>query len=128
MLNLKIKQVCTALAISTALLSAPTVSTAGEQSAKTLEEGKKLAFNRSQGNCLACHAMKGGNLAGNIGPALIAMKARFPGAKGKQELYDIVYGKVSRVSKDVSMMPPFGTHGILSDEQIHKIVEYIYTL
>lgn len=128
MLKFKVKHVCTALAISTALLAAPVTSMAAEPGAKALEEGQKLAFNRSQGNCLACHAIKGGKQAGNIGPALIAMKARFPGKAGKQELYDIVYGKVSRVPKDISMMPPFGAHAILSDEQIQKIVDYIYTL
>ena len=31
-------------------------------------EGEKLAFNRSKGNCIACHAIKGGSSVGNIGP------------------------------------------------------------
>ncbi len=129
MLKFKVKQICTALALSTAFIAAsPATTMAAEPTAKALEEGKKLAFNRSKGNCLACHAIKGGKLAGNIGPALIAMKARFPGKAGKQELYDIVYGKKARVPKDISMMPPFGEHAILSDEQIQKIVDYIYTL
>ena len=43
-----------------------------------LAKGKELAFNRKKGNCLACHQIEGGTLAGNIGPPLIAMKARFP--------------------------------------------------
>ena len=32
-------------------------------------EGEKIAFDRSKGNCLTCHEMKGGTLAGSIGPA-----------------------------------------------------------
>ncbi|MCK4676092.1 MAG: c-type cytochrome, partial [Gammaproteobacteria bacterium] len=43
-----------------------------------IAKGKKLAFDRKKGNCLACHQIEGGTLAGNIGPPLIAMKARFP--------------------------------------------------
>lgn len=125
MFKFKVKHVCAALAIAGALVTAPMTSMAAEPSAKTLEEGKKLAFNRSKGNCLACHAIKGGNQAGNIGPALIAMKLRFP---DKSKLYDVVYGKIAKVPKDVSMMPPFGEHEILTDEQIQKIVDYIYTL
>ena len=44
----------------------------------SIAEGKKVAFDRKKGNCLACHMMSDGALPGNIGPPLIAMKARFP--------------------------------------------------
>ena len=58
-----------------ALSFAPQLAAADEQ---VLAEGKKIAFDRKKGNCLACHHIEGGDLAGNIGPALVAMKARFP--------------------------------------------------
>jgi sulfur-oxidizing protein SoxX len=29
---------------------------------------------------------------------------------------------------DASMMPPFGRHGILSEQEIDAIVDYLYTL
>ena len=43
-----------------------------------MAEGQKLAFDRSKGNCLTCHAIKGGTLPGSIGPlgALRALRAR----------------------------------------------------
>ena len=37
-----------------------------------IAEGKKLAFDRKKGNCLACHMIDDGELAGNSGPPLIA--------------------------------------------------------
>ena len=52
--------------------------TAGAADAADLEKGKQLAFDGKKGNCLACHQIEGGTLAGNIGPPLVAMKARFP--------------------------------------------------
>ncbi len=39
---------------------------------------EEVTFGRKAGNCLACHMIPGGNLPGNIGPPLLAMKARFP--------------------------------------------------
>lgn len=124
-MNSKMKQLLTALAISTAVVAAP-VSTvqAAEKAASSIEEGKKLAYSRSKGNCLACHMAGEGAMPGNIGPALIAMKLRYP---DKQKLVDKVWGKPGTQVQD-SMMPAFGRNGILSDSDINKIVDYIYTL
>lgn len=124
MLKTKMKQLATAFALTTAMVAAPVVAYAADEGASRVEEGKKLAFSRSKGNCLACHAIQGGNLAGNIGPALIAMKLRYP---DKQKLYDKVWGKPGTLVPN-SMMPPFGKNGILTDEEISKIVDFIYTL
>ena len=33
-------------------------------------DGQKLAFDRSKGNCLTCHEIKGGDAPGNVGPPL----------------------------------------------------------
>lgn len=91
--------------------------------ASAVEDGKKLAFNRKKGNCLACHAIKGGKLAGDLGPPLIAMKARFPDkAKMRAQIWD------STRNNPNTTMPPFGRHKILSESDINKIAEYIYTL
>lgn len=89
----------------------------------TIAEGKKLAFNRKKGNCLACHMIAGGSLPGDIGPPLIAMKARFPDkAKLRAQIWD------STAANPNSIMPPFGKHFILSDSEIDKITDYIETL
>ena len=88
-----------------------------------IEEGKKLAFDRKKGNCLACHMMDDGELAGNNGPPLIAMKARFP---NRQDLFDQIWDPTKNDPN--SFMPPFGKHGAISKTEINKIIEYLYTL
>lgn len=86
-------------------------------------EGKKVAFNRKKGNCLACHKIKGGELPGNIGPELIAMKARYPDkAKLRSKIWD------ATVTSPNTIMPPFGKHKILSEKELDLVVEFIYTL
>ncbi len=121
----KMKHLLAALAISGFVISTPITATAAEPSAATIEEGKKLAFSRSKGNCLACHAIKGGSMPGNIGPALVAMKLRFP---DKQKLVDKIWGTPETQTVPNSMMPPFGRHGILTDDEVNTITDYIYTL
>ncbi len=114
-----------ATAVAATMLSAPAISAAADTAnAKVVAEGKKIAFSRSKGNCLACHMIKGGSLPGNIGPALIAMKLRYP---DKQKLHDKIWGKPELEVK-YSAMPPFGRNVILTDDQINKVVEFIYTL
>jgi len=97
------------------------IVSAAEMSA--VEEGKKIAFHRQKGNCLACHKIAGGSLAGNIGPALVNMKARFADkAKLRAKIYD------ATDSSPNTIMPPFGKHKILSKSELDKVVEFIYTL
>lgn len=88
------------------------------------KKGKEIAFGRGAGNCLACHQMKGGNLAGNIGPALIAMQARYP---EREDLVAVLQDPRDKFG-DQTIMPPFGANKILSDEEISNIVDYLYTL
>lgn len=88
------------------------------------KKGKELAFGRSKGNCLACHQIQGGNLAGNIGPALIAMKARYP---DREELKKVIYDPRDKFG-DQTIMPPFGANKLLSEEEIEAITDYILTL
>lgn len=111
-----------ALVAGVALLLPPTQSVA-EEAQSTVELGKALAFDRKKGNCLACHMMQDGNLAGNIGPILIAMKQRFPDkAVLRAQIWD------STVKNRGSVMPPFGRNRILTDEEIDLITDYVYTL
>jgi sulfur-oxidizing protein SoxX len=96
-------------------------NTAGSQT--RVEQGKALAFGRKQGNCLACHVMKGGTLPGNVGPALSGMKARFPDHK---TLFNHVWNEAQY--NPMTVMPPFGRNKILSKQEIQKIVDFLYTL
>lgn len=112
---------CATLVLSLAL-TLPV--TANEQvDPQLLAEGKAIAFDRKKGNCLACHMIDDGSLPGNSGPPIVAMKARFPTqADLRKQVWD------ATVRNPMTLMPPFGKHGILSDDEIDKIVAYIYTL
>lgn len=119
-----VKTAGSALALASALALLPASGQAAEGEAQSVvEQGKAVAFDRKKGNCLACHQMEGGSLPGNIGPPLIAMKARFPDkAKLRAQIWD------STKSNPNTIMPPFGRQQILSESDIDKIVEYVYTL
>lgn len=104
----------------------PLVANSAEMSAA--EEGMKIATNRKKGNCMACHKIAGlkGKAAeshGNIGPALINIKARYP---DKKKLHDFIYDAQSKNPNTI--MPPFGKHKILTADELNKVVEYVYTL
>lgn len=108
--------------LGTLLLGA--ISPANAEGAKSAaEKGKEVAFNRKTGNCLACHAMDDGSLPGNIGPPLVSMKLRFP---DKAILRDQIWD--STVKNPNTIMPPFGRHQMLSEEEVDWITEYVYSL
>ena len=88
-----------------------------------VQEGKKLAFDRKKGNCLACHMIDDGELAGNSGPPLIAMKARFP---DREVLFNQIWDPTK--NNPNTFMPPFVKHGAITKDEINKIIEYLYTL
>ncbi|MCH9705028.1 MAG: sulfur oxidation c-type cytochrome SoxX [Proteobacteria bacterium] len=95
--------------------------------ADSVAEGNEIAFKRKGkagvGNCLACHAIAGGNAPGNMGPPLVSIKARFPNRDDlRQRLYDPTQ------FNPISAMPPFGKHGILTEAEIEKVVDFLYTL
>ncbi len=90
------------------------------------DTGKDIAFDRSRGNCLACHAMPGvpdAVSAGTIAPPLIAMKARYPDrAKLRAQIWD------ATVNNPHTSMPPFGKHKLLTEEEIDKVTDFIQGL
>jgi len=102
-------------------LIAPITANAADDAA--IAKGKELAFDRKKGNCLACHQIEGGSLPGNIGPPLVAMKARFPDFnKLKAQITD------ARKANPNTIMPPFGPHSILSGSEIDEVAKFIHTL
>ena len=95
----------------------------GIASADAIEDGKKVAFDRKKGNCLACHMIPGGSLPGNIGPPLVAMKARFPDkAALRAQIWD------ATAKNPNTIMPPFGKHQILSEQEVDLVTEFIHSL
>jgi L-cysteine S-thiosulfotransferase len=103
------------------LIALPAVAQPGKG-----ETGKDIVFNRSKGNCLACHgfpALTDAEQTGNSGPPMIAMQARFPDkAILRARIWD------ATVSNPRTFMPPFGKHQVLSEEEIDKVVDFIHTL
>ena len=98
-------------------------SSYADSSADIVAEGMEIAVDRQKGNCLACHIMGDGEFPGTMGPPLIFMQQRFPDkAILRARIYD------ATAANPNSMMPPFGRHGILTEEEVDKITEYIYTL
>jgi L-cysteine S-thiosulfotransferase len=89
--------------------------------------GAKLVADRTRGgSCLACHVMgQAGNadLPGNVGPDLSEI-----GKAGVDDetLFNFVYD--ARVYNPDSVMPPWGTHGLFSDQDIGHIVAFLKTL
>lgn len=94
---------------------------AAEGSSPAPSKGEELAFDRSKGNCLSCHAIKGGDLPGTIGPALTNLKSRYP---DKADLAALIFDETKR--NPLTVMPPFGRNLILSKEEISEIVDFIY--
>lgn len=96
---------------------------AEEMAATAIAKGKAVSFDRKKGNCLACHAMDDGALPGNIAPPIVSMKLRYPDkAKLREQIWD------ASIRNPNTIMPPFGRHQLLSEEEIDNITEYVYTL
>jgi len=110
-------------AVAGALVLTSFPAAAADGASSVVEKGKVAAFDRKKGNCLACHTVDDGTLPGNIGPPLVAMKARFPDkAKLRAQIWD------ATVVNPNTIMIPFGRNKVLSEEEIDQVVEYIYTL
>lgn len=114
------------LSIASALLVSVSLSTSvslAAESGSNIEQGKKLAFDRPKGNCLACHMIKEGASPGNIAPPLVVMKTRFPDKKVlKDQIWD-----ASKRNPETSM-PLFGRYEILTESELDKVVDFIYSL
>lgn len=102
------------------MVVAPSALAAGDD---RVALGREMAFDRAKGNCLACHRIEDGELPGTLGPPLLAMQLRFPDrAVLKQQICD------ATIRQPDSRMPPFCRHGILTEEEVDLIVDYLYTL
>jgi len=126
--------VSAAAVLAGSLISSPTAMAQGSApSAKVCKDkenppkdvtvqGGCVAVDRKKGNCHSCHMIKGINY-GNIAPPLVSMKNRFPDkAKLRAQVWD------ASLANPNTVMPPFGKHGILSEDEIDKVVEWLLTL
>ncbi len=98
----------------------------GNANDSRVDEGRRLAHDFDKGNCLACHAAPSDPQAvtkANIAPPLVAMRARF---SDREALRSQIWDAAKR--NPDTIMPPFGRHLILSDDEIELIIDYLYTL
>lgn len=115
--------VALAAALATALVGGGLPLLASAADSDMAAFGKQVAFDRRKGNCLACHMMDDGVSPGDIGPPLIAMKARFPDrATLREQVWD------AQLANPGTRMPPFGKHQVLSEQEIDAVVDYLLTL
>jgi L-cysteine S-thiosulfotransferase len=98
-------------------------SLVGEELDIRISQGQAVAFDRSAGNCLSCHAISGGELPGEIGPPLVEMKLRYP---DRAVLRSQVWDAADR--NPDTIMPPYGRHNILTEEELDLVVDFIHSL
>jgi sulfur-oxidizing protein SoxX len=99
------------------------VTAAAEPTPEAIEEGRVIAADRKRGNCYSCHQAVGAELAGNVGPPLIMMQARYPDR-------ETLYGQIAdpRTRNPNTVMPPYGAHGILTERELNRVVDYLLSL
>ena len=83
-------------------------------------KGKQIAQARDRGNCLACHVMPGGSQPGSRGPDLSHFGST---GRGAAEAYAMVFDM--RTVNPETLMPPFGTNEILTDQELRDVVAFL---
>jgi sulfur-oxidizing protein SoxA len=87
--------------------------------------GRTLFMDRAKGPCTGCHLVPGNDVwpAGSVGPDLSTVADRkLPDAYLYQQLWD------PRVTLPNSVMPPWGTQGLFTPEELVHLVAYLQTL
>jgi len=91
--------------------------------AERIKEGQAIAYDRSAGNCLSCHLVLGAELPGNVGPPLIQMKLRYPDRNAlTSQISD------AALTNPNTVMPPYGRHNILTEEEIELVVDFVLSI
>jgi len=121
----------TAIAIGVALSAVPliglwsggaTAQPAQPAAAPAAMPGEALSFDRSKCNCLTCHEIRGCDAPGIVVPPLADMKNRYPDRKA---LAAIIFDETKR--NPLTVMPPFGRNLILTNQEIEKVINFLYT-
>lgn len=121
-MELRVKPLAMAVMVIAAF-STMTMPHAVAGDAKLIKKGKEVAENRKKGNCFGCHSYAGAVLPGNGGPPLVAMKARYPDkAKLRAQIWD------PTAKNPNAAMPPMGKHGVLTEEEIDAVTEWVHSL
>jgi len=88
------------------------------------EIGRKLAYDRDKGRCLVCHVLGAdGEQPGTVGPNLSLY-----GASGRERAYTFQRIWDARLLNPATVMPPFGSSGLLSEHEVAHITAYLHSL
>jgi sulfur-oxidizing protein SoxX len=87
------------------------------------EEALALMLSKEKGNCVTCHEFEGASQTGNIGPKLANIASKYPDIK---QLQTYLWNPLQKNPNTI--MPPFGKHSILSEDEIETISKFLQTL
>lgn len=85
-----------------------------------VNRGREVALTRPIGNCIACHVLKDGEQPGSRG---LPLDKYGTWGRTDAETYTLVWDM--RLRNPDTVMPPMGTNGVLTDQQIRDVVAYL---
>jgi sulfur oxidation c-type cytochrome SoxX len=85
--------------------------------------GRELAMRPDKGYCIACHALPGEEWPGTVGVNLA-------GYQQHRNADELVFQQIfdARVFNPNTVMPPYGTFGILTEQELRDLVAYLQSL
>lgn len=90
-----------------------------------VERGREVINNRKKGGgCVACHIIPGFPLPGDVGPSLV----NHAKTSGRTREWLLNYVWDPRIEKPNTVMPPWGTNGVLTKQEIADAVAFLLTL
>ncbi len=88
-----------------------------------ITRGREIATASARGNCVTCHQLPGDDWPGTVGNSLLQYKKyEYTADRIYQQIYD------ARIFNPTSVMPPFGSHNLLSDQEIRDLVAYLQSI
>ncbi|QJR16024.1 sulfur oxidation c-type cytochrome SoxX [Usitatibacter palustris] len=113
-----------------ALVIAGSASAAGDP-----EKGRAVFVEREQGHCVLCHSAPGVAAAGNVGPSLAGVGARYKPEEIRARVADIT--KINpaaampafhRTTELQRVAPAYSGKPILTEKQLDDVVAWLTTL
>lgn len=88
-----------------------------------IARGKEIAMSQKRGNCVTCHRLPGDDWPGTVGNSLLQYKKyEYTADRIYQQIYD------PRIFNPTSVMPPFGSHNLLTDQEIRDLVAFLQSI
>lgn len=101
----------------------PRKSTLSLPLAGDVQRGREIAVSPQRGNCVACHKLPGDDWPGTVGNSLLRYKHyEYTADRIYQQIYD------PRIFNPSSVMPPFGSHNLLAEQDIRDLVAYLQSI